>query len=164
MEWRSMKPSDIPFVYAIANEIHKDFYEDISIFLERLTLCPEGCFVLEDDTLGSCATGSCAIGGYAISHPFTRESPPLNTLLHQIHEATCWYIHDIALLPSFRGNGATSEMVSQLTELARSRGMREITLTSVNNSHTFWKRLGFVHDLSTSCSTYGDSFFMTKTI
>ena len=98
-----MKPSDIPFVYQIANHIHQDFYEDISIFYERLALCPEGCFVLEDATIKSCP-----IGGYALSHPFTRESPPLNTLLQEIPESTCWYIHDVALLPSFRGNGATS--------------------------------------------------------
>lgn len=154
MEWRHMKPSDIPFVYAIANHIHKEFYEDQSIFEERLALCPEGCFVLEE----------VSIGGYAISHPFTRDSPPLNTLLHQIPEATCWYIHDIALLESFRGNGTTSTIVSRMEEIALSRGLHEMTLTSVNNSHTFWKRLGFVDDPTTPCSTYGDSFFMTKAI
>lgn len=149
-----MTSSDIPFVYNIACHLHPEFYEELSIFYERLALCPEGCFVLEDLT----------IGGYAISHPFTRESPPLNTLLHQIPESTCWYIHDVALLPSFRGNGATSAIVSKMEKVALSRGLHEMTLTSVNNSHTFWNRLGFVHGSTTPCSTYGDSFFMTKTI
>jgi len=164
MEWRPMKSSDIPFVYAIANEIHKELYEDPSIFLERLTLCPEGCFVLEDVTLGSYAMGSCAIGGYAISHPYTRESPPLNTLLHKIPESTCWYIHDVALLPSFRRNGATSEIVSRMEDIALRQGLHEMPLTSVSGSHMFWNRSGFVADTSTSCSTYRDSFFMVKTI
>ena len=154
-----MTPSDIPFVYNIACHLHPDFYEELSIFYERLALCPEGCFVLEEVTIGSCA-----IGGYAISHPFTRESPPLNTLLHQLTESTCWYIHDVALLPSFRGNCSTSAIVSRMEEIARSQGLHEMTLTSVSGSHTFWNRLGFVHESTTPCSTYGDSFFMTKTI
>lgn len=149
-----MTPSDIPFVYKIACHLHPELYEDLSIFYERLALCPEGCFVLEEVT----------IGGYAISHPFTRESPPLNTLIKEIPEATCWYIHDVAMLPSFRGNGATSAIVSKMEELARSQGLQEMTLTSVSGSHTFWSRLGFVHDSTTPCSTYGDSFFMTKPI
>ena len=152
MEWRNMKPSDVPFVYQIACHLHTEFYEDISIFYERLALCPEGCFVLEEVT----------IGGYALSHPFTRESPPLNTLLHQLPVATCWYIHDVALLSSFRGNRATSAIVSKMEELARSQGLQEMTLTSVNHSHTFWSRLGFSVDPSVSCSTYGTSLFMAK--
>ena len=151
-----MKPSDIPFVYAIANEIHQDLYEDISIFYERLALCPEGCFVL-DATIKSCP-----IGGYVLSHPFTRNSPPLNTLIKEIPVATCWYIHDVALLPSFRGNGSTSAIVLRMEDIARSQGLLEMTLTSVNNSHTFWIRLGFKVDPSVSCSTYGESLFMTK--
>ena len=106
----------------------------------------------------------CAIGGYAISHPFTRESPPLNTLIKEIPESTCWYIHDVALLPSFRGNGATSVIVSRMEEIARSQGMNEMTLTSVSGSHTFWSRLGFRMDPSVSCSTYGESLFMTKAL
>jgi len=147
-----MKPSDIPFVYQIANEIHQELYEDISIFYERLALCPEGCFVLEEVT----------IGGYVLSHPFTRNSPPLNTLIKEIPVATCWYIHDVALLPSFRGNGSTSAIVLRMEEIARSQELQEMTLTSVNNSHTFWSRLGFKVDPSVSCSTYGESLFMTK--
>ncbi len=149
-----MKHSDIPFVYAIANHIHKELHEDVSIFYERLALCPEGCFVLEKD----------AIGGYAISHPFTRDSPPLNTLIKEIPESTCWYIHDVALLQSYRGNGATSEIVSKMEEIARSQCLQEMTLTSVNYSHTFWNRLGFRADPSVSCSTYGESWFMVKAI
>lgn len=162
MKWRNMKPSDIPFVYQIANHIHQDFYEDISIFYERLALSPEGCFVLEDAIIKSCPIGSCAIGGYAISHPFTRDSPQLNTLLQEIPESTCWYIHDVVLLPSFRGNGATSAIVSRMEEIARNQGLHEMTLTSVSGSHTFWNRLGFIADPSVSCSTYGNSFFMAK--
>ena len=147
-----MTPSDVPFVYKIACHLHPDLYEELSIFYERLALCPEGCFVLEEVT----------IGGYAISHPFTRESPPLNTLLHQLPEATCWYIHDVAILPSFRGNGATSAIVSRMEKIALIHERPEMTLTSVSGSTMFWSRIGFSVDPSTSCSTYGDSFFMVK--
>ena len=154
MKWRNMKPADIPLVYKIACHLHPDFYEELSIFYERLALCPEGCFVLEELT----------IGGYAISHPFRRESPPLNTLIKEIPVATCWYIHDVALLPSFRGNRATSAIVSKMEELARSQGLQEMTLTSVSGSHTFWNRIGFSVDPSVSCSTYDESLFMAKTL
>jgi len=149
--WRTMNLSDIPSVYAIANQVH-DLYEAMEVFVERLRLCPEGCFVLQADT----------IVGYALSHPYTRNSPRLNTLIHVLpEEASCWYIHDISILPPYRGKGAASVLLSKLYTLALAKGFREMALTSI--CHSFWRHHGFV-DHSVHDPSYGDSLFMVKFI
>ena len=147
--WRRMLAEDLPFVYTIANHIHKELHEDMGVFVERLRLCPEGCFVLED-------TG---IKGYLISHPFRQgKSPPLNTLLHEIVEPDCWYIHDLAILEPSRGQGYASEILRWLEQTIK----KPMALTSVSGSESFWTRQGFVPDPSVISSTYGDCTYMIK--
>jgi len=143
---------EIPLIYEMANLIHKDLHEDLGVFVERLTLFPEGCFVLGDV-------------GYAISHPYTKNAPPLNTLIHSIPEqATCLYIHDVAILEPFRGCGAASALVSHMNDLALKKGLREMALTSVYGTESFWRRQGFLEDSSVQCPSYGDSCFMTQLV
>ena len=147
--WRRMRSEDVPFVYMIANHIHKELHEDTAVFIERLQLCPEGCFVLEDTM----------IRGYLISHPFTQgKSPPLNTLLHKITDPDCWYIHDLAILEPYRGQGHACEILTRLEQNVK----MPLALTSVGGSETFWVRQGFVPDPSVHCPTYGESMYMIK--
>lgn len=147
--WRRMRSEDLPFVYTIANHIHKELHEDMAVFIERLRLCPEGCFVLEDTT----------IRGYLISHPFTQgKSPPLNTLLHKIRDPDCWYIHDLAILEPYRVQGHATKILRWLEKKVKTT----ITLTSVSGSESFWLRQGFVPDPSVQCPTYGESAYMIR--
>ena len=146
--WRRMLSEDLPVVYTIANHIHNELHEDMCVFIERFSLCPEGCFFLEDTS----------IRGYLISHPFTQgKSPPLNTLLHQIVDPDCWYIHDLAILEPYRGQGSASKILRWLEKRAM-----PLTLTSVSGSESFWRKQGFVPDLSVQCPTYGECVYMIK--
>lgn len=147
--WRKMRFEDVPFVYTIANHIHKELHEDMCVFIERLRLCPEGCFVLEDTS----------ILGYLISHPYTQgKSPPLNTLLHEIVDPDCWYIHDLAILEPYRGQGDATKILIWLEKRAK----MQMSLTSVSGSESFWLRHGFIPDPSVQCPTYGQSTYMIK--
>ena len=147
-----MLPEDIPAVYSLANRVHT-LYESIDIFVERQKLCPEGCFCLETDS----------ILGYAISHPYTKDSPPLDTLLHKIpDESTCWYIHDIVISPEYRHQGYASTIVERITYIAKQK-YNYLALTSVNGTELFWKKHGFEIE-SISSPTYGSSFYMVKPI
>jgi len=147
--WRKMLTEDLPFVYTIANHIHKELHEDMCVFVERLRLCPEGCFVLDDTS----------ITGYLISHPFTLgKSPPLNTLLHEIANPDCWYIHDVAILESSRGQGAATDILKCLEQTIK----KPMALTSVSGSESFWIKQGFVPDPSVQSSTYGECTYMIK--
>jgi ribosomal protein S18 acetylase RimI-like enzyme len=144
-----METEDIPRVYELANQIHT-LYESIDIFVERQRLCPEGCFVL----------GDCV--GYAISHPYTKDSPPLDTLIHKIpDDSTCWYIHDLVISAQYRRQGYASTLLERITYIAKKYNY--LTLTSVNGSELFWKKHGFEIE-SISSPTYGSSYYMVKPI
>lgn len=144
-----MLSEDLPFVYTIANHIHKELHEDMCVFIERLNLCPEGCFVLEDTS----------ILGYLISHPFTQgKSPPLNTLLDKISDPDCWYIHDLAILEPYRGQGSATKILTWLEQKVKTT----LTLTSVSGTESFWQKQGFVPDRSVQCPTYGECTYMIK--
>jgi GNAT superfamily N-acetyltransferase len=144
-----MEPTDLVKVYALANQVHS-LYEDPEIFIERQALCPEGCFVLGDFL------------GYAITHPFRQESIPLNTLLHTLPtNADCWYIHDLVILPAYRQQGHAKSLLATVTDLARTHTSC-LTLTSVNESESFWRHHGFKPVASISCESYGPSVFMIK--
>ena len=149
--WRRMEPADLVKVIELANQVHTQ-YEAPEIFIERQALCPEGCFVLGDvldDVLG-----------YAITHPFRQESIPLNTLLHALPtDADCWYIHDLVIHPAYRQQGHAKSLLTKVTDLARTH-TSFLTLTSVNESESFWTHLGF-KPIGT-CESYGPSVFMIK--
>ena len=151
--WRPASPSDIEAIDAIQRTVHADFPEARAVLLERLDLCPAGCFVLEKRG---------EICGYVLSHPWRRLSPPpIDTRLGAIPAcADIWYLHDLALLPDTRGSGAGAGAARLLAAEARSDGFRTMALVSVNGSQGFWERQGFSmrrdETLAAKLSTYGD--------
>lgn len=151
--WRSMKPGDLDCVLQIAAIVHAEFPEDPEVFEERLSLYPEGCFMLE---------GENGRFGYLFGHPwFFRSPPPLNSRLGSLPEYPgTYYLHDLAILPGGRSGGYGSAIV--LEEMARARRNRfpSLSLISVHSSFPFWQKLGFVGDespeLSEKLASYGD--------
>lgn len=134
--WRHAHESDIPGLLLVANEVHPDLPESDAVFGERLRLFPEGSLVLSDDRGG--------IYGYALSHPIRRGQPPaLDSLLGAIApEADQFYIHDLAILPGWRGRGLAAVCVDKL--LALGRRYTTTCLISVYNTGAFWGRFGFL--------------------
>jgi ribosomal protein S18 acetylase RimI-like enzyme len=135
--WRPMRPDDLASVEAIAERVHEAYPEDPAVFAERLRLWPEGCKIYERDGVPI---------AYVLSHPGRAFAPPpLNTLLGELPDPpTTYYIHDLALLPETRGQGAGSAVVRMLIEGARRAGCPEVSLVAVNGSTGFWSRHGFV--------------------
>ena len=131
--WRPMTVEDIPKVYMISLFLHS-LYENSEIFQERMSLSP-GSYVLEENE----------VVGYLISHPYLRDkSPPLNTLIHEIPtSADTWYIHDLAILPEFRGRGMVRPILEEVKALALSHGIHELSLVSVYGTEVFWTKMGF---------------------
>lgn len=134
MEWRPMTLEDIPTVYLISLFLHS-LYEHSEVFQERMTLTVGSYVLLHQDR----------IVGYLISHPYTRDNyPDLNTLIHRIPEnPDTWYIHDLAILPEFRGRGMVRPILTQVKELALSKGIKEMSLVSVYGTEKFWTKMGF---------------------
>ena len=107
--------------------------------------------------------------GYALTHPWRLgEPPPLNSRLGEIsHEASTYYIHDVALLPEARRQGYALQIVEHEAEHAREAGFGNLSLVSVNRSQMVWERLGFrktaVSGLDRKLSSYGsDAMLMVR--
>lgn len=135
--WRNLSVDDIESLVRVADKIHPDLPESDEVFAERVKLFPEGCLgLVEDEGDELC--------GYAISHPIRRREPPaLDSLLSEIApNADQYYIHDVAVLPKFRGSGLAQECIRKL--LATAERFSTTCLVSVYGTGSFWGRFGFV--------------------
>ncbi|MCG4257939.1 GNAT family N-acetyltransferase [Acetobacter senegalensis] len=134
--WCPMMPADLAATVALAATVHTDYPEDNEIFTERLALVPQGCWVL---------SGSEGVMGYMLSHPWRGSiSPPLNTLLGSLPvPADRWYIHDLVLAESARGQGAAQKAIALAEDAARRLGVPLLSLTSTRHAQTFWRKQGF---------------------
>jgi ribosomal protein S18 acetylase RimI-like enzyme len=152
--WRPARTSDLPAISAIAARIHPDLPESPEVFAEKMRLYPDGCRVLVADD---------EIGGYGLSHPWIRRQiPPLDGFLERLPDhADCLYVHDVAVLPDFRG-GVARDYVAAIEELARASGITGLALVSVYATRPLWERLGFRPvtadtELRAKLATYGES-------
>lgn len=157
-----MTRADLSAVARIAAIVHPAYPEDPAVAAERLALDPAGCFVFD---------GADGPSAYLLSHRWVDGAPPaLDTHLHALPaHPNVWYIHDIALMPETRGQGAARAIVAALDALARSHGLHRLALVAVNNSVPFWQRHGFTDAttpaLAEKLTTYdGDARYMTREI
>ena len=136
MTWRAMTAADLPEVAAISAAVHDRYGESAEVYAERLALWPTGCFVWQRRD---------AIAGLLVAHPWHRAtSPELGALLGAIpQDADSLYLHDIALLPETRGQGAGKTATQLVIDLARQAGYRDLTLVAVNGAEAFWTTQGF---------------------
>ncbi len=153
-----MSADDIAAMATIAARVHPDFPERQAVFAERQRLAPAGCLMLQAGD---------AAEGYVLSHPWTLASPPaLDTLLGALPAAPdCWYLHDLALLPSTRGAGLGPIALDLLAARARAAGLPWMALVAVTGSAPFWRRQGFAPapPPGTGLAGYGaDAGFMTR--
>lgn len=133
--WRPARTPDLPAISAIAARIHPDLPERPEVFAEKMRLYPDGCRVLLADDI---------VTGYGLAHPWTQnEIPPLDDFLERLpDDADCVYVHDVAVLPGFRG-GMAREYVSAIEALACASRITMLTLVSVYATRPLWERLGF---------------------
>ncbi|RYP74022.1 hypothetical protein DL769_004111 [Monosporascus sp. CRB-8-3] len=151
--WRQLTPNDIEALVRVADVIHVELPESDYIFAERVKLFPEGCLALVENG---------ELCGYAISHPIRHRQPPaLDSLLGEIApEADQYYIHDVCVLPEFRGQGLAAQGISKL--LAIAERYPSACLISVYGTAPFWNRYGFLpprsidEALSAKVRGYGD--------
>jgi len=131
-----MTVADLPAVAAISAAVHGRYGEPVEVYAERLALWPSGCFVWQQGE---------DIAGLLVAHPWHRStSPELGALLGAIpQDADSFYLHDIALLPETRGQGAGKAATALVIDRARSAGYRDITLVAVNGAEAFWTTQGF---------------------
>jgi GNAT superfamily N-acetyltransferase len=152
--WRPAHAPDLPAISAIAACIHPDLPERPEVFVEKLTLCPSGCRVL---------VANDEIVGYGLAHPWMQQQiPPLDDFLQELPGAAdCLYVHDVAVLPDFRG-GVARDYIAAIEELARARDIAALALVSVYATRPLWERFGFQAvtadtELRAKLASYGES-------
>lgn len=160
--WRQMREGDIPAVAAISDVVHGRFTERPEVFAERLSLYPDGCFLLDRDG---------AAEGYLISHPWRRRAPvPLDQFIGRIRDdADSYYLHDLALLPDTRGFGAGRRGVELVLAHAADAGFCTVSLVAVNGADSFWVAQGFSRindeEIARKLESYGGgTFFMERKV
>ncbi|MEQ7156056.1 GNAT family N-acetyltransferase [Brevundimonas aurifodinae] len=160
LTWRAMTPDDLDAVSAVAAVAFPNHFEDRACFANRLSLHPQGCRVLADET---------GLSGYIVAYPWRRgRIPPLNSLIDAVpDDADLTYLHDLALLPETRGAGHARIAIEALASEAAAAGWPALALVAVNDAEAFWTRHGFVTDpapdLSAKLATYGpDARYMVR--
>jgi GNAT superfamily N-acetyltransferase len=136
LTWCPLTVNHIPSLTLISARIHPTLPERPAIFAERIALFPSGCFALVN-------TSTNELCGYAISHPIRYRQPPaLDSFLGEIpDDADMYYIHDVAILPEFQGQGYAKTCVEMIAEAAR---RFDVTgLVSMYGTAGFWGRFGF---------------------
>ncbi|KAI3319324.1 acyl-CoA N-acyltransferase [Xylariaceae sp. AK1471] len=133
--WRQLTASDIKALMRVADAVHTELPESDYVFAERVKLFPDGCLALVKNG---------ELCGYTISHPIRRRQPPaLDSLLGEIPpEADQYYIHDVCILPGFRGQGLATQGINKL--LAIAERYPSACLVSVYGTSQFWARYGFL--------------------
>ncbi|KAI0154287.1 acyl-CoA N-acyltransferase [Xylariaceae sp. FL1272] len=133
--WRELTLDDINALMQVANVVHADLPERAAVFAERVKLFPRGNLALVDD--------NDELRGYTISHPIYDGNPPaLDSLLGEITpDADQYYIHDVCILPEWRGYGLAAEGIKRLLHIAND--YPTTTLVSVYGTASFWGRFGF---------------------
>lgn len=136
MAWRQATAADLDTVVSIQECVHTLEPETREVFAAKLEAFPLGCRVLGN------AGG---LVGYGVFHPWrSNRVPALHALPFIMPDpADCFFVHDVALLPPARGQGAARMLLDFIEQTARNRGVQTLSLVSVYGSAPIWQRLGF---------------------
>jgi hypothetical protein len=58
-------------------------------------------------------------------------------------EANCMYIHDICILPEYRGNNLINIFLEKINIQTKLEGYKHQSLTAISGKEKFWENKGF---------------------
>lgn len=133
---RAMQLSDLVEVVRIQAEAYVDeILETVEVIEARFRQVPDTSWVVE------CAGEVC---GYLVGYQSALgEVTPWGGEFTHKHESTALYLHDLAISKSALGCGLGLMLVNYALAAARQRALRNVALVSVQNSKSFWHKLGF---------------------
>lgn len=152
--WAALTPDDLDEVGRLAAALHPGLPERASVFAEKIGLFPDGCRKLLADG---------RLVGYAIAHPWRlNDIPALDSFLGVLPPMpNCLYVHDVAIDPVARGQGAAGGFIAHLRTLATKLSLTKLACVSVYGTDVMWSRHGFrtqANDaLAGKLAGYGDS-------
>jgi predicted N-acetyltransferase YhbS len=156
MNIRKIQESDWCEILKIQDEAYSAIQpESEAVLHSKGTSSPNTCLVVENP-LGKTIA-------YCLAHPFAiSEVPKLNTIIPYLPKSSNLFIHDLAVSSSAKGQGVATSLFIALKRIADHENYYSFSLVSVQDSKTFWSKMGFQKALSVNVTqTYGeDSNFM----
>ena len=133
---RAMRLSDIADVIRIQAEAYIDeILETDEVIRARFAQTPDTSWVIE-------RAGE--VCGYLVGYQSALgEVSPWGSEFAHKPESTALYLHDLAISKSAAGCGLGSLLVNHALREAQQRELRAAALVSVQNSKSFWQKLGF---------------------
>ena len=159
---RAMQLSDLAAVTRIQAEAYIDeILETDEVIHARLLQAPDTAWVVE-------RAGE--VCGYLVGYQSTLgEVTPWGSEFSHKQDSTALYLHDLAISTSASGCGLGPLLVNYALMQARQRELRDVALVSVQNSKSFWQKLGFNENTQldeiqrTNLASYsGPAIYMTR--
>ena len=153
-----MRRADIDAVLQIQSRCYTALEpESADSLLSKLDASPATCWVADSER---------GLAGYLFAHPWTSDAPPsLDLVIEQLPPAAdCFYIHDLAIDPDWRGTGTAERLIDGALKLADDQWHR-CALIAVQASQRFWRRFGFAlapAHLQQAAADYGDAVLMWR--
>lgn len=162
MAVQRLRPDDLAAVVALqAQAYHHIVLETEADFRRKLTFCADACFGFwQHDRLH----------GYVFSHPGCYLRPPkIGATELTVPQPNCWYLHDLVVDPSLRGQGVAQQLVRAVIAYAYPHFSR-LCLISLAQASAFWLKQGFVVEtadavLQQKLKEYGEqACYMSKSL
>jgi ribosomal protein S18 acetylase RimI-like enzyme len=133
---RAMQLSDLAAVIRIQAEAYIDeILETDEVIHARLLQAPDTAWVVEREG---------EVCGYLVGYQSALgEVTPWGSEFTHKQDSTALYLHDLAISKSATGCGLGPLLVNYALMQARQRELRDVALVSVQNSKSFWQKLGF---------------------
>jgi ribosomal protein S18 acetylase RimI-like enzyme len=134
---RALLASDIPAVMRIQAECYPpSMLESEEVFRARLALAPATCWIWSPAPESAAA--------YLFSYLSNKDAiTPLGAEFKLASTPDCLYLHDLAVAPRARGQGAANTLVAAALGHARAENLVWSALVSVQQSQAFWDGLGY---------------------
>jgi GNAT superfamily N-acetyltransferase len=139
------------------------FHESLESFAAKLAFYPKGAWV---------AAEGAEILGYLFSHPWRFGIPvPLNVREFPTNlSPDCYYLHEITVAASHRGQGLAAAFIAKGESLAKDLGLSRLAMISVQGSRDIWEKFGYTLTIPAPAhqeklQIYGpDAVYLTKTL
>ena len=148
---------DLPQLLKIQSECYQsDLWENVQSFTAKIETISKFCRVVEIHS---------EIAAYCLAFPAQMMHFPAwnaQTFLTNPEDADCFYLHDLAISPTWRGRHLAEKLLHAVLA-SRPCKIDKIFLISVQNSIDFWQKFGFKPispekcHLTNKVKSYGDN-------
>lgn len=139
---RPLRPADVPGLLAVQRACYGDgLIEGEAVFARRLASAAQCSLALVRGPDG--AEGPLVAYLAAYRSVLGHITPLQGDFCAVPGTADTLYLHDMAVLPAFHGQGLAQRLLAAAWQGARADGLRHAALVSVQGTQAYWARQGF---------------------